>query len=119
MNVSELLMTCRKAIKLTSKPESVVAPGQAQTEPVYGLSGVRCRGSMNLIQALMRNVGTCWLDAKERAAADLGSCASTNAGQRGGATRSSDEASVMEVERRGCVIQPTSAANRYFGRSSR
>ena len=29
----------------------------------------------------------------------------TDAGSRGGAARSSDEASVMEVERRGCIIQ--------------
>jgi hypothetical protein len=35
----------------------------------------------------------------------------TDAGTRGGAFRSSDEASVMEVERRDGVILPTSAAN--------
>jgi len=35
----------------------------------------------------------------------------TDAGTRGGASRSSDEASVMEVERRGGVILPASAAN--------
>lgn len=35
----------------------------------------------------------------------------TDAGARGGASRSSDEASVMEVERRGGVILLTSAAN--------
>ena len=35
----------------------------------------------------------------------------TDAGARGGASRSSDEASVMEVERRGGVIRPTSVAN--------
>ena len=32
-------------------------------------------------------------------------------GQRGGASRSSDEASAMGAERRGGVILPTSAAN--------
>ena len=30
---------------------------------------------------------------------------STDAGHRGGATRSSDERSVMDVERRGCIVQ--------------
>jgi hypothetical protein len=36
---------------------------------------------------------------------------STDAEHRGEVPRSSDEASVMEVERRGGVILPTSAAN--------
>lgn len=117
MNASELLMTCRKANQLTSKPESVVAPGRVQTEPVYGLSGVRCRGSMSLIQALMWNVGTCWLNVKERAVAKIGSCASTDVSQRDGAARSSVKATVMVVERRSCVIQLILTANRN-GRSS-
>ncbi len=59
MNASELPTTYRKANQLTSKPGSVIDPGQIQTVPVYGLDGVRCRGSMSLIQAFLRNVGTC------------------------------------------------------------
>lgn len=109
-------MTCRKAIKLTSKPESVVAPGGAQTEPVYGLSGVRCRGSMSLIQALMWNVGTYWLNDKERGVVSDNS-ASTDVGWRGGATRSSAEVTVMVMERRGCIIRSMLAVNRN-GRNS-
>ena len=35
----------------------------------------------------------------------------TDAGARGGAARSSEEALVMRVERRGGVILPTSVAN--------
>ena len=35
----------------------------------------------------------------------------TEAGARGGASRSSEEASVMGVERRGGVILPTKVAN--------
>jgi hypothetical protein len=35
----------------------------------------------------------------------------TDAGARGGVVHSSDEASVMEVERRGDVILPTKAVN--------
>lgn len=35
----------------------------------------------------------------------------TDAGARGGASRSSEEASVMGVERRGGVILPTNVAN--------
>ena len=67
---------------------------------------------MSLIQALMRNVGTCWLNAKEGEVAKLGNFASTEVSQRDGATRSSVEATVMVVERRGCVIQPLLAVNR-------
>ena len=111
MNESEQSMTCRKANQLTSKPGSVVDPGQIQTVPVYGLGGVRCRGCMILIQALMWNVGTYWFTAKERGVSKLRSTASTNVSQRGGATRSSDEASVMEVEQRGCVIRPILTVN--------
>lgn len=92
MNESEQSMTCRKAVQPTSKPDSVVDPGQAQTKPVYGLSGVRRRGCMNLIQAFVWNVGTCWFNLNIKVI------------QRGGAIRSSDEAAVMAVERRDCGI---------------
>jgi hypothetical protein len=98
MNESEQSMTCRKANQLTSKPDSVVGPGQVQTAPVYGLSGVRCRGCMSLSQALLWNVGTYWFNAKERGVTFCSDFASTNVNQRGGATRSSVEAAVMAVE---------------------
>ena len=39
-------------------------PGLVQREPVYCLVGVRHRNGMNLIQAFVRNVGTCRLDVK-------------------------------------------------------
>ena len=71
MNASEQSMTCRKANQPSSKPDSVVDPGQTKTVPVYGLGGVRRRGCMNLIQALVWNVGTCWLNAKGREVAML------------------------------------------------
>lgn len=106
MNESEQSMTCRKANQLTSKPGSVIDLGRIQTLPVYGLSGVRCRGCMSLSQALLWNVGTCWFNAKERGVIRLSDAASTNVNQRGGATRSSDEVTLMVMERRGCVIQP-------------
>jgi hypothetical protein len=90
MNESEQSMTYRKAIQQTSKPESVVIPGQIQTIPVYGPGGVRCRGCMILIQAFMWNVGTYWFNVKGRGFRCEGT-ASTNVNQRGGVTRSSDE----------------------------
>ena len=39
-------------------------PGSVQEGPVYCLGGIRHKGSANLIQALMWNVGTCRSDAK-------------------------------------------------------
>ena len=54
----------------------------------------------------MRNVGTCRPDAKgEIQAGGPREGQSTDAGHRGGAARSRDEGSVMELERRGCVVQ--------------
>ncbi len=115
MNESEQSMTCRKAIKLTSKPSRVVDLGQTQTVPVYGLGGVRCRGCMILIQALMWNLGTCWFNVKGREVMKFSYFASTNVNQRGGATRSSDEAPVMGVEQRGCVIWSNLVVNQILG----
>lgn len=113
MNESEQSMTYRKAIKQTSKPGSVVDLGQIQIVPVYRLGGVRCRGCMSLIQALLWNVGTCWLNAKERGIA-IRDSASTKVDQRGGVIRSSEEAAVMVVERRDYVIQPKLVVNQKW-----
>ena len=62
---------------------------------------------MNLVLALVRNVGTCRPDAK--AEGQVGSPhkpESTDAGHRGGAACISDETAVMAAERRGCIVQP-------------
>ena len=67
---------------------------------------------MILIQALVRNVGTCRPDAKEEAQADsLRKGESTDAGHRGGGVRSRVEGSVMGLDRRNAVIQPDHACN--------
>lgn len=111
MNASERSMTCRKANQPTSKPDSVVDPGQTQTITVYVLGGVRRRGCMSLIQALMWNVGICWLNTKGRGSTVFIVFASTDVSHRGGATRSSEEGAVIAMERRGCVIRPIPVAN--------
>ena len=60
---------------------------------------------MILIQALVRNVGTCRPDAKGEAQADsIREGQSTDAGHRGGDARSRVEGSVMELDRRGVVV---------------
>ena len=79
---------------------------QSGRYPAYGLVGVRRIGGVTLIQALVWNMGTCRPDAK--GATQVGGpheCLSTDAGHGGGAARSSDEGSVMGLERRGCIIQ--------------
>jgi len=65
-NASKPLMTCRKRRDdVETRPESL-AWDKAQGEPAYGLGGVRHEGGVILIQALVRNVGTCRLDGKGR-----------------------------------------------------
>ncbi len=118
MNVSEQLMTYRKAMKLMSKPGSVIDLGRVQITPVYRLDGIRCRGCMILIQAFMWNVGTCWFNAKGRGIMQTHNSASTNVSQRGGVTRSSDEVAVMAVEQRGYVVRLALITNR-IGRSNK
>ena len=67
---------------------------------------------MILIQALVRNVGTCRPDAKGEAQADsLRKGESTDVGHRGGDVRSRVEDSVMELDRRDVVVRPDHASN--------
>jgi len=53
-----------ESVGTMSKPGRVVDPGQVQEKPAACLGGIRHRGGVTLDQALMRNVGTCRLDAK-------------------------------------------------------
>ena len=58
-----------------------------------------------MIQALVRNVGTCRPDAKGEVQADsIRKGESTDAGHRGGVARIRVEGSVMERDRRGNVV---------------
>jgi hypothetical protein len=83
-----------KRFSETSKPGGVFIPGQAQRMPADCLSGVRHEGGASLVQAFKGNVGTCRPDVKERArTGGPRKGASTEAGHRGGVTRSSDEGS--------------------------
>jgi hypothetical protein len=47
-----------------SKLRGFTVSGRVQMIPVYRLNGIRYGGGVNLIQALVWNVGTCRLDAK-------------------------------------------------------
>lgn len=75
-------------------------------EPADCPTGARHEGGVTLIQASVRNVGTCRPDVKGEAQADsLRKSQSTDAGHRGGGARSRDEGSVMELDQRGAVVQ--------------
>ena len=81
-------------IEMTSKLVASRTPGSAQGKPVGCLSGVRHKGGVNLNQTLVWNVGTCCPDDKgETQVRGPHEGESTDAGHRGGITRSSGEVS--------------------------
>ncbi|MVF25024.1 hypothetical protein EVC37_26045 [Methylocaldum sp. BRCS4] len=101
-------MNCRSSVEstqMTSKPGSDVAPGSVKAKPAYGLCGVRHRGSVSVIRALTLNCGNLRRRCEGKGASPKGEADSTDAPPRGGATRSSAEAAVMAVERRGRIIR--------------
>jgi len=82
--------------------------------PVYGSTGVRHEGGVTLIQAWIRNVGTCRSDAKGDAqAGSPRKCQNTEAGHRDGGARSKEEGSVMGPDRRGVVVRCYRASNSH------
>jgi len=80
--------------------------------PVCGPTGIRHKGGVTLIQALVRNLGTCRSDAKgEIQAEGLREDESTDAGHRGGGVRSRDEGLVMRPDRRNAIVWLYCAGN--------
>ena len=101
-NENEPLIMCRKPTDDIKTGFRHSIRDKFRGKPVYCLSGVRHRDGVSLYQALVWNVGTCRPDVKgEAQAGSPCKSESTDAGHRGGVTRSSDEAPVMGVERRG------------------
>jgi hypothetical protein len=89
-----------------SKPESPLAPGQDWAMPADGPIGIRHKGGVSLIQALVRNLGTCRPDAKGDIQAEgLRKDESTDAGHRGGDARNRVEGLVMGLDRRGVIVR--------------
>ena len=87
-------------------------PGQGWGKLADCPIGIRHEGGMTLILALVRNVGTCRPDAKGEAQADsIRKSERTEAGHRGGVTRSRAEGSVMGLDRRGGVVRLCSVGN--------
>ena len=58
MSVSELLTTCRKGLGDVKTGGILVIPGGVWGTPVYCPHGVRHEGSLTLLWASVRNVGT-------------------------------------------------------------
>ena len=89
-----------------------LARDEGQGKPADCSTGARHEGGVTLVQASVRNVGTCRPDAKGEAQADsLREGESTDAGHRDGDVRSRAEGSVMGLDRRGVVVQLRRAHN--------
>jgi hypothetical protein len=76
---------------VASKLGALRTPGQVQEEPAYCLGGVRHKGGVTLIQAFVRNVGTCVSMLREKLKWRSHESESTDAGHRGGVACSSEE----------------------------
>ncbi len=95
-------MTCRKELDDGRNRGRILILGRGWRGPVYWPTGLRHIHGENAIWALVWNVGTCRSDAKGACQAGAPrETLSTKALHMGGSPRSSEEASVMEVERRG------------------
>jgi len=111
-NASEPLMTCRKTSSDVETGIETLSREAGGGLPVYGSTGVRHEGGVILIQAWVRNVGTCRPDAKGDAqAGSPRKRPSTEAGHRGGVAHSRIEGSVMELDRRGGVVRSYRVGN--------
>ena len=114
--MSKPLRTCRKRIGDVETGGKSLTRDKSGGWPDCGPDGIRHEGGVTLNWALAWNVGTCRPDAKgEVQMGGPHEDESTEAGHRGGAARSSDEASVMEGEQRGCVVQLWPGVNRPTG----
>ena len=63
-NASEPLMTCRKTLTDVETGIEILSREAGGGLPVYRSTGVRHEGGVILIQAWVRNVGTCRPDAR-------------------------------------------------------
>lgn len=113
-------VNCRSSVEsaqMTSKPGSDVTPRSVWPLPAYGSGGVRHRGSVSLIRALMLNCGNLRWRCEAKGTSPKGEADSSVKPPRDGAARSSVEAVVMAVERRSCIILALGNINRVNGRN--
>src|SRR5262245_59325508 len=113
MSASELLKTCRKGLGDVKTGGIFVNLGGVGGGPVYCPHGVRHEGSMTLVWASVRNVGTGRSAVKgEARVGGPHEGESTNTEHRDGAACSRGEGSVMGLDRRGGMVRGYAAANR-------
>ena len=111
-NASEPLMKCRKNVSGVETGIETLSRERGGGEPVYSSTDVRHEGGVILIQAWLRNVGTCRFDVKgEAQAGGPRKRLSTEAEHRDGVARSRDESSVMGLDRSGVVVRCYRAGN--------
>jgi hypothetical protein len=106
-NVSEPLMTCRKARDDVQTGNRIWLPrARVGRVPADCPTGVRHEGGVTLRQASIRNTGTRRSDGKgETQAVSHRKGLSTDAEHGGGDVRSREEGPVMGLDRRGVVIR--------------
>ena len=105
-------MKCRKRIDDAETGEMSLLRDKSGGWPDCCPDGIRHEGGVTLNQAFMWNAGTCRPDAKgEIQIGGPYEDESTDAGHRDGEACIRVEGSVMELDRRGCVVQPRPRAN--------
>jgi hypothetical protein len=108
-------MKCRKRMDDVKTGRRSLAREESGGRPDCCPGGIRHEGGVTLHLALARNVGTCRLDGKgEIQAGGPREGESTDARHRGGVTRSRKESSVIELDRRGYVVQLLSEVNQQW-----
>lgn len=113
MSESEPLMTGRNSIDDAKTGEEWSLRDQCGRSLATGPCGIRLEDGMNPSQALVRNVGTCRLDAKgDVRVGNPHKDQSTDARHRDGVARSRVEGFERELDRRGCDVLLLSAVNR-------
>jgi hypothetical protein len=113
-------VNCRSIVdnsQTTSKPGVFVNPGSAWRVPADWPCDVRHRGSASSVRALTSNCGNLRLRWQGKGTSAKREADSTEAQSRDGAARSSDEVTVMVMERRGRIIGSGAGVNRVSGRS--
>jgi hypothetical protein len=81
------------------------------------LDGLRQRGGVTLIQVLVGNVGNCALMIREKLKQSNCESESTEAKHSDGLTCSSEEVSVMEMERRSQIVRRDKLVNQQWEES--
>lgn len=104
-------------ILVASKLELDVTPERVWREPVYWSDGVRRRDGVILVRALAWNYGNLRWQCKGKGTSVKNEAENTEVPERGGAIRSSEEGSVMEPERRDCIIRSLEMVNCEIRRS--